>query len=99
MQSATYTQQLLIQHGGVETSTRVISDDLGAGLLSLVGLAPSQSGQVSSTLSVSNIAETSESTSVTTALTARTLVSGVRTELAVFYDRVFGTVAFRDASL
>jgi hypothetical protein len=99
VQSATYTQQLLIQHGGVSTSTKVVTDDLGAGLLSLVGLAPSQTGQVSSTLSVSNIAETTETTTVTTTLTARTLVAGQRTELAVFYDRVFGTVAFKDASL
>ena len=99
VQSATYTQQLLIQHGGVDTSTRIVSDDLGAGLLSLVGLAPGESKQVVSTLSVSNIAESTESTTVTTALQARTLVTGVRTELAVFYDRVFGTVAFRDASL
>jgi hypothetical protein len=33
---------------------------------------------------------------VTTALTARTLVEGARTELNVFYDRVFGTLAFQD---
>jgi len=99
LQSATYTQQLLIQHGGTETSTRTTVDDLGAGLLSLIGLAPSESQKVTSTLSVSNIAETSESTTVTTSLQARTLVAGQRTELAVFYDRVFGTVAFKDASL
>jgi hypothetical protein len=96
VQTATYQQQLLVEHGRFETSTRIVSDDLGAGLLSVIGLAPSESKQVVSTLSVSSSAETSESTTVTTALTARTLVKGVRTELAVFYDRVFGTIAFQD---
>ena len=94
--TATYTQQVQVENSSTETSSRVVTDDLGAGLLSLVGLAPSQSQQVVSTLSVSNSASTVESTSVSTALTARTLVPGVRTELAVFYDRVFGNVAFQD---
>ncbi len=49
-------------------------------------------------MSVSNTADTTESTAVSTALQARTLVDGVRTELAVFYDRVFGTIAFQDAT-
>jgi hypothetical protein len=96
IQIATYQQQLLLDHSATETSTRVVTDDLGAGLLSLVGLAPSQSGTFSSTLAVSSTATTSESTTVTTTLTARTLTAGVRTELAVFYDRLFGNVAFQD---
>jgi len=96
--SATYQQQLLVEHSGVETNTRVVTDDLGAGLLSLVGLAPSESKQVTSTLSVSNSAGSTEATTITTALQARTLRAGVRTELAVFYDRLFGTVAFQDAT-
>ena len=94
--TATYLQQLLVESSHVETSTRTVADDLGAGLLSIVGLAPSESQQVSSTLSVSNSADSVESTSVSTTLTARTLVPGERTELAVFYDRVFGNVAFQD---
>ncbi|HEY3181741.1 MAG TPA: hypothetical protein VGJ77_02810 [Gaiellaceae bacterium] len=96
LNTATYTQQLLLENGHVETSSRIVSDDLGAGLLSLIGLAPSETQQVSSTLSVSNSVDTSEATTVSTALTARTLTEGVRTELAVFYDRAFGTVAFQD---
>jgi len=94
--TATYQQQLLVEHSGVETSTRVVTDDLGAGLLSLVGLAPSESKQVVSTLAVSNVAGTSEATTVTTTLEARTLVAGIHTQLAVFYDRLFGTPAFQD---
>lgn len=94
--TATYAQQVQVEHSSVETSSRVVTDDLGAGLLSLVGLAPSQSQQVVSTLSVSNSASTVESTSISTTLTARTLVPGVRTELSVFYDRVFGNIAFQD---
>jgi hypothetical protein len=97
VQTATYTQQLLVESSHVETSTRTVADDLGAGLLSIIGLAPSESQQVSSTLSVSNSADSIESTTISTALTARTLVPGVRTELAVFFDRVFGNVAFQDA--
>ena len=97
--TATFSQQLLVENSHVDTSTRVVSDDLGAGLLALVGLAPSQTQQLTSTFSVSNESTTTESTSVSTALTARTLIDGVRTELSVFYDRVFGTIAFRDASL
>jgi hypothetical protein len=96
VQTATYQQQLLIEKGHVETSATVKTDDLGAGLLSLVGLAPSQSQQIVSTLSVTNETSTTDSTTVSTTLTARTLVNGIRTELAVFYDRAFGTVAFQD---
>lgn len=94
--TATYLQQLLVESSHVETSSRTVTDDLGAGLLSIIGLAPSESQQVSSTLSVSNSADSVESTTVSTTLTARTLVPGERTELAVFYDRVFGNVAFQD---
>jgi len=97
--TATFTQQLLVENSHVDTYTRVVTDDLGAGLLSLVGLAPTESQKVTSTFSVSNQSTTTQSDSVTTALTARTLIAGVRTELSVFYDRVFGTIAFRDASL
>jgi hypothetical protein len=96
LQTATYTQQLLIENGQTETSTRTVTDDLGAGLLSIIGLAPSETQQVTSTLSVSTSVDSSESTTLSTALTARTLVEGVRTELAVFYDRVFGNIAFQD---
>ena len=96
VQSATYQQQLLLDHTASETSSRIVTDDMGAGLLSLVGLAPSQTQQVVSTLAVSNVATTTESTTVTTTLTARTLTAGVRTELSVFYDRLFGNVAFQD---
>jgi hypothetical protein len=96
VQTATYQQQLLIENGRFETNTRVVTDDLGAGLLSIVGLAPSESKQVVSTASLSSVAESTESTTVTTALQARTLVAGVRTDLAVFYDRTFGTIAFQD---
>jgi hypothetical protein len=96
LNTATYTQQLLIENGHVETSARVVSDDLGAGLLSLIGLAPSETQQVSSTLAVSNSVDTSEAAILSTALTARTLTAGIRTELAVFYDRSFGTIAFQD---
>jgi hypothetical protein len=94
--TATYAQQLLVESSHVETSSRITTDDLGAGLLSIIGLAPSESQQVSSTLSVSNSADSIESTTVSTALTARTLVPGERTELAVFYDRTFGNIAFQD---
>jgi hypothetical protein len=96
VQTATYQQQLLVERGRFETNTRIVTDDHGAGLLSLIGMAPSESKQVVSTLAVSSEASSSESTTVTTTLTARTLVKGIRTELAVFYDRVFGTIAFQD---
>jgi hypothetical protein len=94
--TATYAQQLLLDKTRAETSTRTVADDLGAGLLSLVGLGPSESKQVVSTLSVGTTLETTDTTTVSTTLTARTLDDGARTELAVFYDRVFGTVAFQD---
>jgi len=94
--TATYTQQLLIDNTRSESSARTVTDDLGAGLLSLVGLAPSQSQQVVATLSVGTTLETTDTTTVSTTLTARTLTDGIRTELAVFYDRIFGTVAFQD---
>ena len=58
--------------------------------------SPSQSKQVVSTLSVGTTLETTDTTTVSTALTARTLVPGARTELSVFYDRVFGGIAFQD---
>jgi hypothetical protein len=96
VQTATYLQQLLVESSHAETSSRITTDDLGAGLLSIIGLAPTESQQVVSTLSVSNSADSVESTTVSTTLTARTLVPGQRTELAVFYDRVFGNVAFQD---
>jgi hypothetical protein len=96
LQTATYTQQLLVENGRTETSTRTVTDDLGAGLLSLIGLAPSETQQVVSTLAISTSVDSTESTTISTALTARTLVDGVRTELAVFYDRVFGNIAFQD---
>jgi hypothetical protein len=95
---AIYTQQLLVENSHVETSTRVVTDDLSAGLLSIIGIGPSETQQVSSTLAVTTSADTTESTTVSTELTARTLVDGVRTELAVFFDRSFGTVAFQDAT-
>jgi hypothetical protein len=91
LQTAQYAQQLLLENTHVETSTRVVTDELSAGLLSLIGLAPSESQQVVSTLAITNTADTTEATTVSTSLEARTLVEGVRTELAVFYDRVFGT--------
>ena len=94
--TANYTQQLLLANGQTESSARTVTDDLGAGLLSLVGLAPSESKQAVSTLSVGTTLETTDTTTVSTTLTARTLVAGLRTELAVFYDRVFGTIAFQD---
>ncbi len=96
VQTAKYTQELILDNTQGETYTRTVTDDLGAGLLSLVGLAPSQSKQVVSTLSVGTTLETTDTTTVSTALTARTLVPGVRTELSVFYDRVFGGIAFQD---
>ena len=94
--TATYTQQLVLGNKSAESSARTVTDDLGASLLSVIGLAPSQSQQVVSTLSVGTTLETTDTTTVSTTLTARTLVDGIRTELAVFYDRVFGTVAFQD---
>jgi hypothetical protein len=96
--TAEYTQQLLVESEHVETSTRIVTDDLSPGLLSIIGVGPSSQQQVTSTLSMSNTAESSEATTVSTKLTATTLVEGARTELAVFFDRVFGTVAFQDAT-
>jgi hypothetical protein len=96
VQTAKYTQELILDNAQGETYTRTVTDDLGAGLLSLVGLAPSQSKQVVSTLSVGTTLETTDTTTVSTALTARTLVPNARTELSVFYDRVFGGIAFQD---
>jgi hypothetical protein len=96
--TATYTQQLLVENTHVETSTKIVTDQLSPGFLSIIGVGPSASQQVSSTLSISNTAESTEATTVSTALTATTLVEGLRTELAVFYDRVFGTIAFQDST-
>ena len=96
VQIATYQQQLLLENSHVDTSTRVVTDDFGAGLLSLIGLGPSTSQKLTSTLSLTNTSETTEATAISTTLTARTLTTGARTELTVFYDRVFGTVAFQD---
>jgi hypothetical protein len=98
LQTAQYTQQLLVENTHVETSSRIVTDDLSAGLLSLVGLAPSESQKVVSTLAVTNTADTTQTTTVATSLQATTLVEGKRTELAVFYDRSFGTIAFQDAT-
>ncbi len=96
--TAEYTQEQLFESSQVETSTRIVTDDLSPGLLSIIGVGPSSSQQVTSTLSMSNTAASTEATTVSTKLTATTLVDGARTELAVFVDRVFGTVAFQDAT-
>jgi hypothetical protein len=96
VQTATFTQQLLLDHTSGSAYTRTVTDDLGAGLLSLVGLAPSQSQQIVTTLSVGTTLETTDTTTTSVALTARTLTDGIRTDLALFYDSVFGTVAFQD---
>jgi hypothetical protein len=97
VQTATFTQQLLVDNTSSSAYTRTVTDDLGAGLLSLVGLAPSQSQQIVTTMSVGTTLETTDTTTASVALTARTLTDGIRTELSVFYDSVFGTVAFQDS--
>jgi hypothetical protein len=96
VQTITFTQEDIVGGSSAQTSTRTVTDDLGAGLLSIVGVAPSETKTVTSTLSIGTTQESTDSTTVTTALTARTLVEGARTELNVFYDRVFGTLAFQD---
>jgi hypothetical protein len=93
-----YTQQLVVENSQVETSTKVVSDDLSPGLLAIIGVGPTEKQQVVSTLAVTTSASTTDSTTISTDLTARTLIDGVRTELAVFYDRSFGTIAFQDAT-
>jgi len=93
-----YTQQLVVENSQVETSTKVVSDDLSPGLLAIIGVGPTEKQQVVSTLAVTTSASTTDSTTISTDLTARTLMDGVRTELAVFYDRSFGTIAFQDAT-
>ena len=93
-----YTQQVVVENSQVETSTKVVSDDLSPGLLAIIGVGPTEKQQVVSTLAVTTSASTTDSTTISTDLTARTLVDGVRTELAVFYDRSFGTIAFQDAT-
>jgi hypothetical protein len=96
--TATYTQQLLVDSTHIETSTQIVTDDLSPGFLSIISVGPTESRKVTSTVSVSNTADSTEATTVSTALTATTLVDGARTELGVFFDRVFGTVAFQDAT-
>jgi hypothetical protein len=98
LNTATYTQQEVFDSSSVETSTKVVVDDLSPGVLSIIGVGPTESKKVSSSLSISNSADTTQATTVSTALTATTLIDGARSELAVFYDRTFGTVAFQDAT-
>jgi hypothetical protein len=93
-----YTQQEVVENGQVETNATVVSDDLSPGLLAIVGVGPTEKQKVVSTLAVTTSASTTDSTTISTELTARTLIDGLRTELAVFYDRSFGTIAFQDAT-
>jgi hypothetical protein len=90
----TYSVQVTNEQTQTSTKTTVLTDDFSKSLLSFIGLGPSETKRVTTTIS------TSSSTSFRTGSTVETKVviegSPAGTDLIdVFYDRIFGTFALQ----
>jgi hypothetical protein len=96
VQTREFQESLRSEQAVTETTARVTTEEIDAGLLARIGVGPSESKIVRTTVGTSNTLTGSTTITKTLTVQLRTLRAGQSSTLRAYYDRTFGTIALQD---
>lgn len=91
-----FEESLRSEQALTETTTRVTTEKIDAGLLARLGVGPSESKTVRTTVGTTNTLTNSSTVTKTLTLKLHTLIAGDSSTIRAYYDRTFGTIALQD---
>jgi hypothetical protein len=92
----TFEESLRSEQALTQTNARVTTEEIDAGLLARLGVGPSESKTVRTTVGTSNTLTDSSTVTKTLTVVLRTLIDKESSTIRAYYDRTFGTIALQD---
>lgn len=96
LQTKEFAESLRAEQGVTETNARATTERIDAGLLARIGVGPSESKLVRTTVGTSNALTAGSTVTKTLTVKLRTLRAAQSSTIRAYYDRTFGTVALQD---
>jgi hypothetical protein len=96
VQTREFQESLRSEQAVTESNARVTTEKIDAGLLARLGVGPSESKTVRTTVGTSNTLTNTATVTKTLTVQLRTLRTGESSTIRAYYDRTFGTIALQD---
>jgi hypothetical protein len=94
--SKSFEESLRSEQALTETNARVTTEKIDAGLLARLGVGPSESKTVRTTVGTTNVLTSSSTVTKTLTVKLHTLIANKSSTIRAYYDRTFGTIALQD---